>query len=291
MPEEIAIDQLRSWIGKQDREGDTITPELLKRFKATFGGYIEPGSLLPLGIHWCLALPAVARDDLGLDGHPAKGGFMPPVSLPRRMWASGRVRFHNPPRVGVPIARISNIADIVLKQSAAAGPLVFVHIDHIYTQKSAQEKETLIEDRQTIVYRQPSAIEQVTPPKSKTPLLKPVRSVNVIPDSTFLFRYSAMTFNGHRIHYDQNYATAQEGYPGLVVQGPLMATLLMNLAQASRPDSPLREFEFRGVAPAFVDQALHLAVMDDDAESLEIRNHEGDLIMTASAGFGDRDEE
>lgn len=290
MPETILIDHLRTWIGKQDRESDTITPELLKRFRATFGGYTEAGSQLPLGIHWCLALPAVARDGLGVDGHPAKGGFIPPVPLPRRMWASGRVRFHKPPSAGIAIERTSTIADIVLKQSAASGPLVFVQIDHVYTQQSAQGKETLIEDRQTIVYRQPSAIVPAKPRMSKKQALKPFRSLKVVPDSTLLFRYSAMTFNGHRIHYDHNYATDQEGYPGLVVQGPLMATLLMNLAQASRPNTPLREFEFRGVAPAFVDQPLQLIVIDDGAELLEVRNHDGALIMTASAGFGDRDE-
>ena len=295
MSEEIAIAHLRTWIGKQSRESDTITPELLKRFRATLGGYTQlgngPGSQLPLGLHWCLAPPAVTRADLGVDGHPAKGGFLPPVPLPRRMWASSRVRFHKPASVGSPIERTSTIADVILKQSAASGPLVFVHVDHAYTQKTAQHAETLIEERQTIVYRQRAA--------SQEPQKQPkgsARSLNILPDSTLLFRYSAITFNAHRIHYDHNYATSEEGYPGLVVHGPLMATLLMNLAQASQPNSPLREFEFRGVAPAFVDQALVLSVKDngsvndDGTESLEVRNHEGALIMTATAGFGEKDE-
>jgi 3-methylfumaryl-CoA hydratase len=284
---EIEIDHLRSWIGKWDREADSITPQLLKRFSATLNGYTELGSSDPLGLHWCLAQPAVTADHLGIDGHPAKGGFLPPVPLPRRMWASSRVRFQKQPITGAPIERTSTIADVVLKHSTSSGPLVFVHIDHEYVQGN----ETIIQDRQTIVYRQPSPFRQALPkgPKSAS------RSLDILPDSTLLFRYSAMTFNGHRIHYDHNYATTEEGYPGLVVQGPLMATLLMNLAQASRPDSPLREFEFRGAAPAFVDQALllcvndNVAASDDDTESLEIRNHEGALIMTASAKFGDHD--
>jgi 3-methylfumaryl-CoA hydratase len=288
MSEEIEIAHLLSWIGKQDRESDIITPEFLKRFRATLSGYTELGSQLPLGIHWCLAQPAVTSDGLGTDGHPAKGGFLPPVPLPRRMWASSRVRFYKTPGVGAPIERTSTVADVVLKQSAASGPLVFVKVDHEYV----QEGETLIEDRQTIVYRQPSAFKQAVPQEPKGAS----HSLNILPDSTLLFRYSALTFNGHRIHYDHNYTTREEGYPGLVVHGPLMATLLMNLAQASRPDSPLREFEFRGAAPAFVDQALVLSVNDngaennDDAESLEIRNHEGALIMTATAEFGKNDE-
>lgn len=288
MPDDIDMDHLRDWIGKQDRDVDTITPQLLKRFKATFGGYLTPDAPLPPGIHWCLALPAVTRDDLGVDGHPAKGGFLPPVPLPRRMWASSRMRFHKPPGIGVPIERTSTIADIVLKHSAASGPLVFVHIDHTFTQKTARNNETLIQDRQTIVYRQAAAFKPAQPER-----LQPqnsARLLDITPDSTLLFRYSAMTFNGHRIHYDQHYTTSEEGYPGLVVQGPLMATLLMNLAQSSRPHEPLREFEFRGVAPAFVDQALQLSVVGGEARSLEARNHRGALIMTASAGFGDDDQ-
>jgi 3-methylfumaryl-CoA hydratase len=123
-----------------------------------------------------------------------------------------------------------------------------------------------------------------------------LHSFRIAPDSTLLFRYSAMTFNSHRIHYDQDYTRGAEGYPGLVVHGPLMATLLMNLAQTTRPNSPLREFEFRAAAPAFVDQALVLSVIEQDAandsatQGLEVRNHEGALIMSATAKFGDHSE-
>ena len=290
MPDDIEMDHLRSWIGRRDRDSDTITPELLKRFKATLDGHTEQVAHLPLGIHWCLALPAVSRDSLGVDGHPAKGDFLPPVPLPRRMWASSQVRFHKPVDIGVPIERTSTIADVVLKQSAASGPLVFVHIDHAFTQKSAHGNETLIQERQTLVYRQAAAFKQPEPQSSTAQPQHSAHSLTITPDGTLLFRYSAMTFNGHRIHYDHHYTTSEEGYPGLVVQGPLMATLLMNLAQASRPHDPLREFEFRGAAPAFVDQALQLSVHGSDAESLEARNHQGALIMTASAGFGDDDE-
>jgi 3-methylfumaryl-CoA hydratase len=277
--EEIDIDNLRTWIGKQDRGSDTITAELLKRFRATLSGYTELTTQLPLGIHWCLAQPAVAPNGLGVDGHPAKGGFLPPVPLPSRMWASSRLRFHKSLSLNSAIDRTSTIADVVLKQSASSGPLVFVHIDHEY----AQNKETLIHERQTIVYRQPSVFKA---PESKEPK-DSARSLNILPDTTLLFRYSALTFNGHRIHYDHNYTTSEEGYPGLVVQGPLMATLLMNLAQTNQPKNPLREFEFRGVAPAFVDHALQLAITEKDIKSLEARNHEGALVMSARAQLGD----
>ena len=142
MSEEIEIDHLRTWIGKQDCASDTITAELLKRFRATLGGYTELSSQIPMGIHWCLAQPAVTHDELGVDGHPAKGGFLPPVPLPRRMWASSRLRFHKPLSIDAPIEKTSTIADVVLKQSASSGPLVFVHVDHEYV----QNKEALIQE-------------------------------------------------------------------------------------------------------------------------------------------------
>ena len=287
MAKVFEIDHLRTWIGNQDIGTDTLTPELLKRFRATLGSYTELGPEVPLGIHWCLAQPAVNNKDLGVDGHPAKGAFLPPVPLPRRMWASSRVKFHKPLRVGVPIGKTSTIADVISKQSAASGTLVFVHIDHTFT----QDNETLIEEKQVIVYRHSSALKQAQPTPgslAQTSNRLPQsagRTLNILPNSTLLFRYSGMTFNGHRIHYDHNYATTQEGYPGLVVQGPLMATLLMNLARASRPQNVLQAFEFRGVAPTFADEPLQVTVLDDGAESLEIRNHDSDLVMSASAEF------
>ncbi|MFT5577693.1 MAG: 3-methylfumaryl-CoA hydratase [Paraglaciecola psychrophila] len=284
MSEEIAIDHLRSWIGKQDRHSDTITAELLKRYQATLSAYTdlsqELPAQLPLGIHWCLAQPAISAEGLGADGHPAKGGFMPPVPLPRRMWAASSVRFHHSPAIDVAIERTSTITDVVLKHSAQSGPLVFVHVDHLYR----QDNRTVIEDRQTIVYRQLAAY-QAAPAQA---MPRAAHAITVTPDNILLFRYSGITFNSHRIHYDQHYTTTEEGYPGLVVQGPMMASMLMNLAQASRPKEPLRRFEFRGLAPAFVDQDLRLAVIDKGTEdecSLDIRNNNGALIQSASARF------
>jgi len=289
MSETIPIDHLRSWIGKRDRESDTITPELLKRYRATLSNYTDLDTKLPaqlpLGIHWCLAQPAIAAEGLGIDGHPAKGGFMPPVPLPRRMWAASKVRFHHNPKVGIAIDRTSTIADVVLKHSPASGPLVFVHVDHIYT----QDNHTLIEDRQSIVYRQLSSYQAPAPQQ----IPAATRAMTVTPDNVLLFRYSGITFNSHRIHYDQHYTTTEEGYPALVVQGPMMASMLMNFAQANRPEQPLRSFEFRGLAPAFVNQALRLAVTGDDSGAdsiLEIRNDNGAQIQSAAARFGDNSE-
>jgi 3-methylfumaryl-CoA hydratase len=271
------IEHLQSWIGKQEQIIDSITPELLERFTATVSGHSVFSAQLPLGIHWCLAQPAVSHAELGIDGHPAKGGFLPPVPLPRRMWASSSMKFHGEPSVGAPIEKTSTIADVPLKQSKTAGTLIFLTLDHSYRQNGG----TLIEDRQSIVYREPSAYKQSEP--QELPSADHVKLIT--PDSRLLFRYSALTFNGHRIHYDHDYTTQEEGYPGLVVHGPLMATLLMNLAQAQHPDQPLREFAFRGVAPAFVNQELQLKVLDNNAQSLEIRNSVGALVMSATAKF------
>ena len=279
MLDEIPIDLLRTWIGKQDHQMDIITHELLKRFNATLGGYTEINSEIPLGIHWCLAQPSAVHDDLGEDGHPFKGGFMPPVPLPRRMWASSKIQFHETLKVGLNVEKVSTIADVVFKQSKASGPLVFVHVDHEYS----QENKTCIEDRQIVVYRQPSAFKQTEPEEPQNSSY----FKSIVPDSTLLFRYSALTFNGHRIHYDQNYTKDVEGYPDLVVHGPLTATLLMNMAQARHPNKTLHKFEFRGTAPTFVDQTLDLLVKDESANSLEARNHLGALIMSASVEFKD----
>ncbi|CAA0094513.1 Mesaconyl-C(4)-CoA hydratase [Halioglobus japonicus] len=295
MSEQVEIDHLRSWIGKQERSGDIITPELVKRFRATLSGYTSlagsQGCSLPLGLHWCLAPPAIAHDGLGADGHPAKGGFLPPVPLPRRMWASSRIRFHSPLPVGPLIERTSTITDVAMKQSRASGTLVFVHIDHEYT----CDKETHIEDRQTIVYRGHSVHKKKGAIReSKTQPQETTTARSLTPDSTLLFRYSALTFNGHRIHYDHHYSVLEEGYPALVVQGPLTATLLMNLAQGEYPQKTVREFAFRAMAPAFVDEELRLAIdpgattQDEKAAAassiaLDARNHRGELVTTASA--------
>ena len=281
MPDDIDMDHLRDWIGKQDRDVDTITPQLLKRFKATFGGYLTPDAPLPQGIHWCLALPAVTRDNLGVDGHPAKGGFLPPVPLPRRMWASSRMRFHKPPGIGVPIERTSTIADIVLKQSAASGPLVFVHIDHAFTQKTARNNETLIQDRQTIVYRQAAAFKPAQPESSQPQ--NSARLLDITPDSTLLFRYSALTFNSHRIHYDRDYVR-EKGYPGLLVQGTLIARLMLDIMKTERPDFAVSEFTFRSGRPVYDNGDFVIAgAPDEDGILLWATDCDGMIGMTARA--------
>ena len=239
------IDRLRSWIGRAEERSDLLTPRLAEAFDATLD---EParayrgGEEAPLGIHWCIGTPAVRASGLGRDGHPKREGFMPPVPLPRRMWASGDVVFHAPLSVGSEVTRSSTIRSIDEKRGRS-GTLIFVVIEHRYS----QDGEARVTEAQTLVFREDPQPGQASP--TPTSPGRPDRVVRtLVPDAVMLFRYSALTFNGHRIHYDEPYAREVEGYDGLVVHGPLQATLLMNAA-AVLGDGVPRLFRYRGLRP------------------------------------------
>jgi 3-methylfumaryl-CoA hydratase len=257
-PAEIDIDTLRGWIGRTETAADTVTSELVSRFLATLDaapGRLEPSDPAPLGIHWCLA-PAVApTSHLGPDGHPARGGFLPPVPLPRRMWAGGELVFERPLRIGATVCRTSRIEDVALKQGRS-GPLCFVTVRH----DIEPDGSIAIRERQDIVYRGMDAHQARSGPPAETGIWQ--HDVEASP--VLLFRYSALTFNGHRIHYDRRYCMEEEGYPGLVVHGPLQATMLLHLAAGVRDGTTPTRFSFRGVAPAF-DGALRLNAAQADA--------------------------
>ncbi len=242
---EIDIDHLRGWIGREEVAQELLTDELVRRFRATLGLADEGG--VPRLIHLCLAPPVAEAAKLGPDGHPARGGFLPPVPLPNRMWAGGAFVFHADPRVGDRVTRRSRIADVTAKQGRS-GPLCFVTVAH-----RIETPEGLIaQERHDIVYRGPAAAPATgggaDPAPDPAPAGRDVASVDASP--VMLFRYSAITFNGHRIHYDRDYATGVEGYPGLVVHGPLQATLLYHFAARLRGAPPAR-FEFRSLSPLF----------------------------------------
>lgn len=244
MSETADIHHLRQWIGAEDEAEDWLTPSLAERFAATLGlSAAGDGEVAPRLIHFCLCQPAPPIAALGEDGHPARGGFLPPVPLPRRMWAGSDIRFSGDLRVGDRVTRRSRVADVVLK-TGATGALCFVIVDHAYS----AEGKTLVEDCQTLVYRAPA--HTGAPPPAPAPAGPGVLTEIVEPSPTLLFRYSALTFNGHRIHYDLNYATRVEGYPGLVVHGPLQATLLLHLAARTYGCAPDR-FTFRAKSSLF----------------------------------------
>ncbi|MBP6030176.1 MAG: MaoC family dehydratase N-terminal domain-containing protein [Sphingobium sp.] len=272
--------ELRRWIGKEETVEELLTATLADRFHATLsldGAAATTGEAAPRLIHFCLCQPTAPMDALGRDGHPARGGFLPPVPLPRRMWAASDIRFHGDLRVGDAVRRRSRITDVVLKQGRT-GPLCFVTVDHAFTVGG----ETRAEDRHIIVYRSEQSDAKPPPPAAPAPAGDTTNVVN--PTPTLLFRYSALTFNGHRIHYDAPYATTVEGYPGLVVHGPLQATLLLHMAarlQGREPDI----FSFRNQSTLYdsEDMILHSGPVTEGAMPLWTARASGPVAMQAEA--------
>ena len=235
----MEIDHLREWIGRRTERRDRVSERLVAEFRATLAPHIaETGDAAPPGLFWCLAPETVAAQDLGSDGHARLGLTLPPVPFGRRMWAGGEVHFHGGLAPGDEIEKVSTIEDIALK-TGSTGRLCFVHVRHRYS----VDTRLVIDERQDIVYRENAAAAK--PPPAPQP---PPSGWTVTPAPVMLFRYSALIFNGHRIHYDHPYATGTEGYDGLVVHGPLQATLMLNLVTATLGRLPQR-FSYRGLAP------------------------------------------
>jgi 3-methylfumaryl-CoA hydratase len=240
---------IADWIGRSDERTDWITPARVAAWYATFDR--EPdvpadGTPAPLGFHWTLSPPLARESVLGADGHPRTGGFLPPVPLPRRMWAGSRVVFHQPLVVGERATRRSVIAAIREKQSDS-GQLVFVTVRH----QISGERGLAIEEEQDLVYREAPRAGAASKAEPTAAPSSDGWQRTITPTETLLFRYSALTFNGHRIHYDRRYVTEVEGYPGLVVHGPLIATLLLNLLEHHRPGATVERFNFKARRPTF----------------------------------------
>ena len=277
------LDHLRDWIGRTEETEDLVTAFPLAAMSATLDREDpEPqaGDAVPPCWHWLYFLPIARHSGLGPDGHPARGGFLPPVPLPRRMWAGSRLEFVKPLRVGETIRRVSEICDVTPKRGKS-GSLVFVLVRH---RISGGDGLALIEEHD-IVYREAAAPGAPPPPPKPAPAAA-VWQRTIEPDPVLLFRYSALTFNGHRIHYDRTYVTGVEGYPGLVVHGPLIATLLVDLCRRRRPEATLAGFEFRAVSPVFDDRPFTVAgTPDGGAAKLWALDADGALAMTADAEF------
>lgn len=240
------------WIGRQTRAHDVVTERLDASFRAVLAPHLAPvgEGEVPPGLHWCLS-PAVApMAELGGDGHPARNRDLPPVPQPRRMWAGGVVETLDSLRVGDSVVRVSTIAGISRKHGRS-GELWFVAIDHEFS----TPRGLAVRDRQNIVYREAANPAGDRSGANDAPRPSGRRVWSVATSPVLLFRYSAITFNGHRIHYDDPYARNEEGYGGLVVHGPLQATLLLNLATAEEGRVP-RRFSYRGLAPAIVGAEL-----------------------------------
>ena len=254
----VDIESLRRWIGRRETREDVVTAMPATLLAATLDSALptQRGDQLPLPWHWLYFLPVAPMMEVGVDGHPTRGGFLPPVPLPRRMWAAGRISLVGSLRIGETVRRVCEIVDVQLKEGKSCA-LVFVTLRHAI---SAADGVAAVTEEQDIVYRDaPKPGAAASAPQAAPCDALWVRTVR--PDPVLLFRYSALTFNGHRIHYDKPYACSVEGYPGLVVHGPLIATMLLDhlrrsLAQA--PSMRITGFDFRAVRPAFEGRALTL---------------------------------
>ncbi|MBN2753030.1 MAG: MaoC family dehydratase N-terminal domain-containing protein [Rhodospirillaceae bacterium] len=282
-----AADHLRSWIGRTETVRDEIVAAQVAAMSATIDRddpLPQVGDPLPPLWHWLFFMPRMRRSLLGRDGHPALGGFLPPVPLPRRMWAGGRLTWMAPLAVGRAAEKHSTVTDVQVKQGKT-GPLVFVTVRH----DLSQDGVACLTEEHDIVYRDYDA-PGAAKPKPGLAALVPEFSRDVVPDSVLLFRYSALTFNGHRIHYDRAFCTEEEGYPGLVFHGPLTATLLVDLVRNAFPARTLASFSFRAVSPLFDTAPFSIhgcktPQSDDGAYTLWAQNSEGRLAMQAEVRF------
>ena len=281
---------LKEWIGNSETVHDELGATPYAALSATLDRPTQrpaPGTALPPLWHWLYFLPLYPQSELGSDGHARRGAFLPPVPLPRRMWAGGQFVFHQPLRIGDAVLRTSTIADVSEKQGRS-GPLVFVKVRHEV--RRAGEAQAALTEYHDIVYREAAQADApATPPQAAPAGADWERKVT--PDDVLLFRYSALTFNGHRIHYDRRYVTEVEGYPGLVVHGPLIATLLLDLLREALPQAQVASFEFRALRPTFDLHHFHVcgARRADGSVHLWARDHEGWLTMDASATLHPQD--
>jgi 3-methylfumaryl-CoA hydratase len=280
------VAHLKTWIGKTEIHQDEVSLFPVKALAASFNQATtyQVGDVLPELWHWLYFLPHAQLAEVGPDGHPKRGGFLPPVPLPRRMWAGGRFTWHHPLRIGESITRQSTIAHVEHKAGRSSGDLIFVTVKH---EISNQDGLALVEEHD-IVYRPvPAAKDQLAAPVIVE--THPDWKKTIIPSEVLLFRYSALTFNGHRIHYDRKYVNEVEIYPGLIVHGPMIATLLIELLHENLPNKRLREYEFRAIRPLF--DIHHFEVngklLDDGKISLWTTNYEGFASMKATARLAD----
>jgi 3-methylfumaryl-CoA hydratase len=279
---------LEEWIGKSETVDDIVAATPYAALSATLNRSTErppPGTPLPALWHWLYFLPLYRQADVGPDGHAKRGGFLPPIPLPRRMWAGSQLEFREAINVGDAVTRTSTI-DAVTEKPGRSGPLVFVRVRHEI--RRCHEAKVALLEFHDIVYRGAPKPDDPMPAAKEAPT-RNTWERRWVPDDVLLFRYSALTFNGHRIHYDRRYVTKVEGYPGLIVHGPLIATLLLDLLRHQLPDAVVTSYEFRAVRPLFDLHPFFVCgepQQDGKTFKLWARDHEGFLAMDATAVVG-----
>ena len=277
------MDDFSDWIGRSESRHDVFGPTPVAALNATLDHppiAAQNGMPLPPLWHWLYFLPLHRQSEIGPDGHAKRGGFLPPVPLPRRMWAGSQFEFRTPLRVGDHAERRSTIDGVTLKQGRS-GPLVFVKVRHEI--RIAGAAEPALVEFHDIVYRDAKKPGDAEPPPQPAPQGAAWQR-EIVPDDVLLFRYSALTFNGHRIHYDRRYVTEVESYPGLVVHGPLIATLLLDLLRRELPEARVANFRFKALRPSFDLNPLRLnGSREGHLVSLWAQDHAGWLTMEALA--------
>lgn len=273
------MQDLSAWVGRTQRRRDVVASAPLVALSALLDRDDpppRPGDAAPPLAHWLYFLPAYRQSAAGPDGHEAHGSFLPPLGLPRRMWAGSRIEFVRPLRLGAEVERVSRIQGIESKHGRS-GELVFITVRH----EVSDAEGLVLSDEHDIVFREAAALAPAAVPAPRDEAWHRV----IHPDPLLLFRYSAVTFNGHRIHYDQPYATKVEGYPGLVVHGPLIATLLVDLLRRERPELALKTYSFKAMRPLFDTAGFSTCGKPTDARSARLwtRDSQGAITMDATA--------
>lgn len=271
--DDTTINHWKSWVGKTETRREFLDREALRRFALALGEDGDIDRVQPSLGHWAFFLPMVPHDEIGPDGHRKRGGFLPPVSLPRRMFAAGDFSFGGVLAIGEEAEQVSTVRSVMHKRGRT-GELILVEVEYRLVQGGVDK----VSEVQTIIYREAGERMPAIIPAQRA------RSADDVlwePDPVELFRFSAVTFNGHRIHYDQPYATREEGYPGLVVHGPLIAARLFGLAR--RRGQPIR-FNFRATAPTFAGQPILLTI-DEAEEKIAALRCDGRTAMSASVQY------